>query len=453
MKCFFILLLTILVIIQIINIGKPMNEKDRSQVILGRDLFNEQISPLRDDHAELKRIQDVMNRDINLFLNPPPEPPPPPTPVFEKIPYFHFDALGIFLDVLEHGWEEEREDETFNRIEAVIAKAASYGCSAVSFFSWLDDNKPEHINLKRKIPWEVTGILTKKCDFTKPNERYWHLYKRFLKILRRYELRAIPQAFMWKYTFYHFTNNRNGVEDFFDGAALKHQRWMAWRLLVEQERLGMTPMIKFVNEPNHRGRCEGAGGGHWIANWHRDMWFHVYKETPLRLEDLVIDVHASEFAAAQLVYHRGAHARCTKCGVYEWDNIEANDRKPLREQHSVSIIDDLEDEHKSLTVFVNNLHNWQVKYSEDGSRHGNIVPVPGMNWRLGDSNQVYAMLRRAWGACKESSMRKDFYWGIYPMECLSKKDGVFEDYYDTSEINWQRFEAARRAYNEIYKRR
>ena len=364
---------------------------------------------------------------------------PEDPPEYPKHKYFHFDALGIFLDILEH--------EDFDRVEEVIERAASYGCSACSFFMWLDDHKPEHANLRNKIPWRV---VAGKCDFDQPdNDWYWPLYVRFLKILKKYGMQPLPQAFMWKYNFYHFEHNKNGVASFFDYEALKHQKWMAWRTLIEQERLGITPRFKPINESNHRGYCEGPGRGHWIANWHKNIYNYV--KDMVRLEDLVIDIHGSEFASAQLVWHSGAHATCSKPNCsYEWDNIKENNRKPLREQHGCSIVTDLEDEHKSLSKFINNLHNWQVKYSEDGSKHGNQVPIPGMSWRQGDANQVDAMARKAWSACKASPRLKEFYWGIHPKECLKKVDGVFVDWWDVNIIDWDRFAKPDQAHREIF---
>lgn len=417
-----------------------ITEEEKQKAIKGRDDFNFQYDSLR-HIPEFKDAQDYMNRTVNGVLYPAPDPPDPPDPpqIYHK--FFHLDALGIFLDILEH--------EDFDRVEEVISKASFYGCSACSFFMWLDDNKPEHRNLKGKIPWKISN---NKVDFDKPdNDWYWPLYRRFLEMLKKYNIQPLPQAFMWKYTFYHFENNSNGIKSFFDQPALKYQKWMAWRTLVEQERLGIKPRIKFINEPNHGGRCEGPGRGHWIANWHRDMWEHARdKGLMTKLEDLVIDISESEFASAQLVWHSGDHVRCTKCGVYEWDNKEEYDRNALREQHGVSIITDLERDHVSLDVFIKNLHNWQIKWSEDGSRYGNIVPVPGLPWRQGDALQVYEMLKKAWGDCEASTRKKHLYWGIHPKECLRIVNDIFVDYWDAQIINWDRFLSADVAHAEIF---
>lgn len=64
-----------------------MNEQSKQKAIRGRDLFNENISPLRDDYPRIKKVQDIMNRDINkiIYEAVEPEPPPPPPPIKHKL--------------------------------------------------------------------------------------------------------------------------------------------------------------------------------------------------------------------------------------------------------------------------------------------------------------------------------------------------------------------------------
>jgi len=60
-------------------------EEARRRAIKGRDLFNEQLTPLRDEYPEYKKVQDAMNRDINKIIYPEPPPPPPPPPMKHKL--------------------------------------------------------------------------------------------------------------------------------------------------------------------------------------------------------------------------------------------------------------------------------------------------------------------------------------------------------------------------------
>ena len=76
-----------------------MIEKDKQRAIEGRDRFNENITPLRGEYSKIKKIQDVMNKDINKVIYEVP-PPPPPTPTKPMLdPDLHYHRLRKIFSV------------------------------------------------------------------------------------------------------------------------------------------------------------------------------------------------------------------------------------------------------------------------------------------------------------------------------------------------------------------
>ncbi|MBW1975268.1 MAG: hypothetical protein JRI45_06820 [Deltaproteobacteria bacterium] len=343
-------------------------------------------------------------------------------------------------------YKKSKEDAVFNRIEKVIARAASYGTSAISFFCWLHTNKKEHKHLNYRTPLTWKGLLSKSLDMEIPCYRYWELYRRFLALCKKHGMATIPQAFMSKYTFYPFEgHNKQDIKDFWAPNAKKYQKWLIWRFLIEQKRLGLEPHIKFINEPTHKGRDDL---GHIIAKWHKDMWLHAKAMTGLKLENLVIDISHSEFAKAELVYH-GRNNACVKCGR-PWSNVKEYDRLALCEQHGCSTKDSLYEGEKDIDTFIGSA-NWRAKFSEDGSKQGKIAPLGrDYPWRLGNAKEVKEMLLFAWGKCKNARKKKHFYFGLFPMETLKKRSWGLEEFYDIDGIDWSRFQAVHDAYIEIY---
>ena len=68
-----------------------MEGQDKQTAIMARDLFNEQITPLREAYPTIKKIQDVLNRDINRVIYDVPAPPTPhPTkPMLDSDLHYH----------------------------------------------------------------------------------------------------------------------------------------------------------------------------------------------------------------------------------------------------------------------------------------------------------------------------------------------------------------------------
>jgi len=411
-------------------------EEARRRAIKGRDLFNEQLTPLRDEYPKYKKVQDAMNRDINKIIYPEPPPPPPPPPPTDQIKFYHFDGLGIFLDVLAHG------EDALPRIDAVIAKAASYGVSAISYFSYLHTGRNEHKHLNWKTPWLREGDKF-QLDVSFDDSWYYDLHRKFLAILKKYNIKPIPQGEMWRYTKVPYEINVNGVNGFLDAKALQYQK------------LGYKP----VNEAAHAGSDRL---GHLIANWHRSIWLAI--KDRVKFKDLIIDVSHSEFASAELVYHGTGPRRtatppykpkdyrqnCNKCGK-PWGNKKEDDRIITFEQHRCSIFDDL---HKDVKTGEDRLNEFlrsasrHIKFSEDGSQNpkATIIPFPGEHWRLGDADQIYEMVKHGSSECKRKG--KDFYWGIFPMESLLNHSWGKEEYYDVDTINWDRFEAGQKGFKD-----
>jgi hypothetical protein len=377
-------------------------------------------------------------------------------PACNKIKFFHLDALGIFLDVLEHGYRKKHEDETFKRITAVLQKARDYGCSTVSFFTWLSDLKREHKNLNRRTPWKwsklssVKPIKWGKINFTRESPRYNELADRFMRTVSECRMEAMPQAHMARYCFppFELKKNKNRFNGFFDPCAFQVEVDHILKWIILQKSYGMNPWISPINELGHFN----DETGHRNAEWFKAVWLAC--QDLMEMKRFAVDITESEYCLAQLVDHKTGHPTCPKCGR-RWDNNPLYDRTVLPVQHNCTMIDDLERkegryEH-AFGVFIRNLYNWHLKMSEDGARYGSITPIEGLPWKYGSPDQIYEMLFYAWTRCMKAPRKKHFYWGLYPMECVSQKDGVFNDYYDVDIINWSRFEAAQIAQNDVFK--
>lgn len=119
------------------QVGNQLNEEAKKRAIKGRDLFNEQINPLRENYPDIKKIQDVMNRDINKIIHTEPTPPIPPTPPIITIPQkYHvnqlwkkygypiyispFFAKCIGINRTEYKWEQKKAfiDFVVSNVEA-----------------------------------------------------------------------------------------------------------------------------------------------------------------------------------------------------------------------------------------------------------------------------------------------------------------------------------------------
>jgi len=429
---------------------------------------------LREYHPGGMDTKDYTDRAI-AYIN------KPDVPSYEIIKGFGWGGLGIFNDVRDHAWDPRDEEKVFERIEAVLEKFFSYGGGDVTFFADLSTGRKEHEHLNFKSPWEWDLKNRPIIDFNTPCDRYWHLYKRFLGIIAKYGRRACPIGEMARYTEWPYQkgNNKQGYENFQDG--LRTHKWKAWRLVVEQIRLGMDPLYLPINEYNHDGQCAKA---HWIAWWHKQIWDHlVSKGLMTDLRDFHIDISLSDFCRSDLVYHgNGMECRdcgrkwtppptdrcpityvngvkvgcgsenvwqrgyCVKCRTHKWVNDPKFGRKALPIHHDVNIKDDLERGHISLKGFKGSA-NERFNGGGDGGSNpkSKIVPVPGLKWRIGDPQQTHEMVEFATRECL--SVGKEFSWDIYPIEVVElMPDDQQIALYSVDRINWDRFDAARRGF-------
>lgn len=382
----------------------------------------------------------------------PPEPPePPPIPDTESLDFFHLDSAGIFMDILEHGWDEKHEKETFERIEAYLWKVLKYAHpSVLSFFSVIHSGGAEHEHLNFKTPWitDADG----RFDFRVWSERWWELYLRFLALLNRLKIQVMPQAFMREYynAFLRKENNVNGVDGLLDPNALWIAKRFVGRLVQAQLSTSFHPNIIFVNEIGHGGSDDKY---HAIANWHKYLWEHLRDTKGIPLTSIWADTSHSEATRAQLVHHSKGNEYCPKCGVYKWDNIESYDRDCRAIKHNIGIIDDLEFGHVSFKAWLGSA-NWGAKGSEDGSHNpkAKLTPIPLLKWRVANPDQLKEMLTYIWTECKEAKKRKEYVWGMFFNGQHSLVKGKTKSYFtpDLPQVYWERLDIVGKVHKEIY---
>jgi len=387
---------------------------------------------------------------IESYNTPPPPPPPPET---EPLKLFHLDSAGMLMDILEHGWEERYEDEAFERIEAYLQKVLSYAHpTALSFFSVIHSERPEHSHLNFKTPW-IVDVEEDRFDFTVWNERYWELYIRFLQLLGRLKIQAMPQAFMREYynAFFKRENNIHGIDGILDPNALWVAKRYVGRLIQGQLGTLLSPNIIFANEIAHGGKDDIY---HAIANWHKYLWEHLRDQKGIPLTSIWADTSHSEATRAQLVYHGKGDAYCPKCGKYKWDNIQEYGRDCRAIKHSIGIIDDLERGDVSFKTWKGSA-NWGGKGSEDGSHNpdARIIPLPSMKWRVANPDQLRTMLIYVWTECKEAKKRKEYTWGMFFNGQHSLVNGKIKSYFtdDLPAVYWERLHVVGEIHSEIFK--
>ena len=140
-----------------------MEEQDKQKCIKGRDLFNENIDPLRNKYPKITKIQDVMNRDINKEIYASIQPPIPQLPeewtykALKRVYSAYFLKGALCLQPTRINYEEEYYFE-------VIDTIAKYHLSndARAFF-WLNESeKANREELLVPHPLETRIINNKK---------------------------------------------------------------------------------------------------------------------------------------------------------------------------------------------------------------------------------------------------------------------------------------------------
>jgi len=148
-----------------------MDEESKQQAIRGRDCFNEWISSLRDEYPNIKNIQDVMNRDINIEI------------------YRPLNSSGISKSVICSCYDLMTADGDW---EKWLEKIAHIGANGTRFFALQCFGQKDFMN-----PFQPFEIIPGKIhrgfpvfDLLKWNPDWWKKYRQILRKMKSLNLEA-----------------------------------------------------------------------------------------------------------------------------------------------------------------------------------------------------------------------------------------------------------------------
>lgn len=374
-----------------------------------------------------------------------------------KLEHLHDDFLGIFLWFLAKAWNPLTRLYWIHQLRKTVRRSRDKQASFICGFLWLCDNKPEHHHLNNKTPWKFEKKPHKVFDFTKPNKKFWDIYRLFLKALKSEDMEFWPSVEMDRYCYYPFRHNSNGVRGFWSNGALKHHLNLMKKVCQVMRSVygeDYQPPIKMINEPIHGGDHNKF---HVIGRWHVEMWEKALKNYT-KLPRIILDVSHCEAAAGEFDKRR----KCHVCGKWQGndDYLDADGfRQVIPGYHGVSIIENLktEDGH-GFTKMRFLTSAWKkVKFSEDGGAGGLCdiargYRIPGTNFCEGDAKQVKEMLIYLWGESKKHG--KVAIWGLFPMEAFMDDDrnwtNPIKENYKLGRIGWGRQNKALQAHKTVY---
>ena len=373
-------------------------------------------------------------------------------------------ALGIFLCFLRTAWKEKDQIQAEEQMMQLLAKFASYGFKYIDFFDWLSDGKPEHKFLNEKTPfhnYRLDGKLIFRLKEYDP--RWWELFEQFLRMLKLFKFVPCNQYIMDRYCYYPFAsgNNEEGVEGFWTEKAFKYIEKLVVDLTVKtKEVFGNKHLIKFINEPAHGGNDAKF---HEIALFHRRLFEAIrplYTTKRQALKKVITDNSMSEAGQLLLCWHSGGEAGqvCPKCGrklIDIFGKTYATEpwmkRLRIGEQHSISIVQDLEAGHKSLSAFFGSA-NKKARWHEDGGASDCSIAkgIKFGNLCFADAKQYGDMCETVWLVQKNHSKKKKCYVCIFPVETLKIIGKQIIEDYRIEVILWDRFDEMLKRYKKVF---
>jgi hypothetical protein len=354
--------------------------------------------------------------------------------------------MGSFNYFKIAGWNILKRLWALRRAGKLIKKIKEHGMPEQSAIMWLCSGQRHHRNLNKKTPWKCfkkNGKLT--FDLSKPNKKFWKLYKMWLKIHKKYHLKFVPIMMMREdYCEYPFWHNVNGVTGFYDVLAMPIiLKYIEKAVKIYIEVFGKTPIVIPWNEPNHHGDGHKF---HKIMYDHETVWEGVLKPLGCKLGDVWPDLTASEGAGGELIEFHD----CPKPGSCDRGGHHGKlgqNRKILGIKHDFTTLADFMVEVSpgltKLQNMVQSANHWRL-YTEDGGgtvNDGRYLAGP-FNIPCGDAEQQYEMMKVLIQTWKETGFLAKY--GTFPHECLTvkrKSDGsidLFIPDYRPRMVNWKR---------------
>lgn len=372
---------------------------------------------------------------------PDPEPDPFPEPVRE--------IQGHFLSLWEWfkriAWDGKKEAEALYELRRTVRKAREYRVSLIDGFFFVSDAKQAvHKQAGYRGPWVVENDVH---DLERYNLRFWDLFEKFLIVFKEEKVHFMPQLAMGRiYNLWPFQSNKQGVyagriHDPVTVPYFVKLANMVGRYYAKVYGDEYTPFIKPGNEFFHRGDCRVF---HNILYWHKHLWDRALSNFTDR-SHIVADITGSEASRGPFV-ERGECPRPECCPEPDLRHGVPNDGKPLRvtppEVHGCSTIHDFKGEIEGAS------HNHIVRYTEDGgsrTRTGKGHTWAGLKANWANADQTYEAGKYLWTVAKDK--KKTFMFALFPIETLDPKTEKAD--YRVEAIDWERFEALRRAWNEV----
>ena len=358
----------------------------------------------------------------------------------------HAQFMGSFNWFKIAGWNILNRPWAIRQADKLIKKIKEHGYPDHSAVMWLSSGKPYHRNLNTKTPWKCfnrNGRLT--FDFTKPNKKFWKLYKKWLEIHKKYHLKFVPILMMREdYCDYPFWNNVNNVFGLEDPNSMVYIKEYAWQVVETYIMVfGKTPAVIPYNEPAHYGN---GWKFHQIMYDHETLWETVFEPLGCKLKDVWPDFTMCEGSGGELIE---PHA-CPKPGDCDRGGQHGKagqNRKILAIKHNFTTLSDfmikLPNGKTKLQNMVESANRHRL-YTEDGGgtvNDGKYLAGP-FKIKCGNAEQQYEMMKVLCETWNDTGFLPRF--GTFPHEalfCKRKPSGeidLFIPDYRPRNINWRR---------------
>jgi len=177
------------------------------------------------------------------------------------------------LDFLANAWDDDKYEETCERLLAVLLGFRKRGYSVNESFIWLGSGRAEHKHLNWKLPWMTRGVgAARKVMLNVFNPKYFRILKAFIRLHKLADVELESCLYMWgDYNNIPFRDNINGVRRFTSPEALPFQQAFGNKVCEAYEEVygdDSKTRIKILNEGQHGGSTDAF---HWLGEFHRDI--------------------------------------------------------------------------------------------------------------------------------------------------------------------------------------
>ena len=385
---------------------------------------------------------DVKAGDIAEMIFPA-QPDPQPDPFPEPVREIQMHGLSLWEWFKRIAWDGNREDEALYELRRTIRKARKYRVSLIDSFFFVSEKRPKHRDASKRTPWVFQNG---EYDLDRFQDRFWELFGKFLTVFYDEKTHFMPQLAMgFGYNRWAFTNNKQGirVSHVWDFPTVPYFRRLVFKAGLSYQHVygkDYNPFIKPCNEFDHGEDCRKF---HDILYWNQYLWDGCLEKITERFR-IISDISHCEAVRAPFT-EEGDCPKPECCPEPDNRHGVPGQKKPLRppyEVHGCSTDKDL-DFHDISRVS----HNHIGRYTEDGgsvTKTGKGETWETRNWA--DARQTYEAGKHLFGTARE--MGNTYMFALFPVETLNKTTELAD--YRVEKIHWDRFDALRQAYEEVY---